>query len=63
MSQPRPPYRHPLFWVPSLYLAMGVPNATVSVVSKIMYKNLGITNTDIVLYTSLMYLPWVLKPI
>jgi PAT family beta-lactamase induction signal transducer AmpG len=42
---------------------MGVPNAAVSVVSKIMYKNLGISNEDIVLYTSLMYLPWVLKPV
>ena len=62
MNQPRPPPRHPALWVPSLYLAMGVPNATAAVVSKIMYKNLGITNTDIALYTSLIYLPWVLKP-
>ena len=62
MNQPRPSYRHPALWVPSLYLAMGVPNATAAVVSKIMYKNLGITNTDIALYTSLIYLPWVLKP-
>ncbi len=55
--------KRPIFWVPTLYLAMGIPNATVSLVSKIMYKNLGITNEDIALYTGLMYLPWVLKPL
>ena len=55
--------RHPLFWVPSLYLAMGIPNATVSIVSAILYKNLGYSNETIALYTSQMYLPWVLKPL
>jgi len=28
-----------------------------------MYKNLGISNADIGLYTSFLYLPWVIKPI
>lgn len=55
--------RHPLTWVPSLYLAMGLPNVTVGVVSAILFKNLGISNEDIALYTSQMYLPWVLKPL
>lgn len=55
--------RHPLFWVPSLYLAMGIPNATVSIVAAILYKNLGHSNETIALYTSQMYLPWVLKPL
>lgn len=55
--------RHPLLWVPSLYLAMGIPNATVSIVSTILYKNLGYSNETIALYTSQMYLPWVLKPL
>ncbi len=36
---------------------------TVSVVAAIMYKNLGLSNTDITLYTSSMYLPWVIKPL
>jgi MFS transporter, PAT family, beta-lactamase induction signal transducer AmpG len=58
-----PKTRHPILWVPSLYLAMGLPNVTVSVVAAIMYKNLGISNAEIALYTSQMYLPWVLKPI
>jgi PAT family beta-lactamase induction signal transducer AmpG len=55
--------RHPLLWVPTLYLAMGIPNATVSQVAAIMYKNLGVPVEKIALYTGLMYLPWVLKPL
>lgn len=55
--------RHPLAWVPSLYLAMGLPNVMVGVVAAIIYKNLGVSNEDIALYTSQMYLPWVLKPL
>ncbi|WP_330834876.1 MFS transporter [Piscinibacter sp.] len=49
--------------MPSLYLAMGLPNVMVGVVAAILYKNLGISNEDIALYTSQMYLPWVLKPL
>ena len=56
-------HRHPLIWVPSLYLAMGLPNVMVGVVAAILYKNLGVSNADIALYTSQMYLPWVLKPL
>ncbi|MDM4765188.1 MFS transporter [Pelomonas sp. SE-A7] len=55
--------RHPLSWVPTLYLAMGLPNVMVGVVAAILYKNLGVPNEDIALYTSQMYLPWVLKPL
>lgn len=50
-------------WVPSLYYAEGLPYAFVMIVSTIMYKNLGISNTDIALYTSWLYLPWVIKPL
>jgi PAT family beta-lactamase induction signal transducer AmpG len=54
---------HPLLWVPSLYFAMGTPMITVSVVAAIMYKNLGVSNAEIALYTGSMYLPWVIKPL
>ncbi len=54
---------HPLLWVPSLYFAMGTPMIAVSVVAAIMYKNLGLSNTEVAAYTGLMYLPWVLKPL
>jgi PAT family beta-lactamase induction signal transducer AmpG len=54
-------YRNPWFWVPTAYLAEGIPYVIVMTVSVIMYKRLGITNTDIALYTSWLYLPWVIK--
>lgn len=55
--------KNPWSWVPSLYFIEGIPYTVVMVVSVVMYKMLGISNTDIALYTSLLYLPWVLKPL
>ena len=49
--------RNPWEWVPSLYLAEGLPYVVVMTVSVIVYKGLGISNTDIALYTSWLYLP------
>ena len=49
-------------WIPSLYFASGLPYVVVMTVSVIMYKRLGMSNTDIALYTSWLYLPWVIKP-
>jgi len=48
-------------WVPSLYFAEGVPYVLVMSVSVVLYKRLGVDNSSIALYTSLLYLPWVLK--
>ncbi|WKZ69183.1 MAG: MFS transporter [Melioribacteraceae bacterium] len=55
--------RSPWTWVPSLYFAEGMPYIIVMTVSVIMYKRLGLSNTDIALYTSWLYLPWVIKPL
>lgn len=55
--------RNPWLWIPSLYFAEGMPYVIVMTVSVIMYKNLGLSNTDIALYTSWLYLPWVIKPL
>ena len=55
--------RNPWAWIPTLYLAQGLPYVVVMTVSVIMYKGLGISNTDIALYTSWLYLPWVIKPL
>lgn len=55
--------RNPWCWVPSLYLAEGLPYVIVVTISVVMYRNLGISNTDIAFYTSCLYLPWVLKPL
>lgn len=52
----------PWLWVPSLYFAQGIPYVAVMIVSVLMYKRLGISNTDIALYTSWLNLPWVIKP-
>ncbi|MCM1503925.1 MAG: MFS transporter [Muribaculum sp.] len=50
-------------WIPTLYFAQGLPYVAVMTISVIMYKRLGISNTDIALYTSWLYLPWVVKPL
>ena len=55
--------RNPWSWVPTLYFAQGIPYVAAMTVSVILYKNLGIANTDIALYTSWLYLPWVIKPL
>jgi PAT family beta-lactamase induction signal transducer AmpG len=55
--------KSPWSWIPSLYFAQGLPYVTVMSLSVVLYKNLGISNTDIALYTSWLYLPWVLKPL
>jgi PAT family beta-lactamase induction signal transducer AmpG len=55
--------RTPWAWVPTLYLAEGLPNALVVTVSVILYKQLGISNAQIAFYTSWLYLPWVIKPL
>ena len=54
--------RHPMSWIPSLYFAEGVPYVIVMTIAVVMYKRLGLNNTDIALYTSWLYLPWVIKP-
>ncbi len=52
----------PWAWIPTLYFAQGLPYVVAMTVSVIMYKRMGISNTDIALYTSWLYLPWVIKP-
>ncbi len=54
---------HPWRWIPTLYFAQGIPYVAVMTLSVVLYKNLHVTNTDIALYTSWFYLPWVIKPL
>ena len=58
-----PPNASPWRWVPTLYFAQGIPYVVVMTLSVVMYKNLEVSNTDIALYTSWLYLPWVIKPL
>jgi len=53
---------NPWSWVPSLYFAEGLPYVIVITVATIIYKNLGLSNTEITFYTGWLYLPWVIKP-
>ncbi|MFL6671832.1 MAG: MFS transporter [Massilia sp.] len=55
--------RSPWLWVPSLYFGQAIPYVVVMYLSVIMYKDMGIANSDITFYTSLLYLPWVIKPL
>ena len=53
----------PWQWVPSLYFAQGIPYVVVMSVAVILFKRMGMSNTDIALYTSGLNLPWVIKPL
>ena len=63
MKQTKTTTRNPWAWIPTLYFAEGIPYVVVMTVAVIMFKRLGISNTDIALYTSWLYLPWVIKPL
>ena len=54
--------RSPWLWVPTLYFAEGIPYFIVNNISVILFKKMGMGNADMALYTSLLYLPWLIKP-
>ena len=53
--------RNPITWVPSAYFAMGLPFIAVNLVSTFMFKDLGISDTQIAFWTSIIMMPWTLK--
>ena len=53
---------NPWGWIPTLYFAEGLPYFAVMALSVTLYKRMGIDNASIALYTSWLYLPWVIKP-
>ena len=50
-------------WIPSLYFASGLPYHAITSISDIMYKDMGISNANIALYTSILLIPWTIKPL
>ena len=54
--------RNPWTWIPSLYFAEGLPYIIVITLSVVMYKQLGLGNTEVAYYTGWFYLPWLIKP-
>ena len=55
--------KNPWLWIPTLYFAEGIPYFLVNNISVVMFKNMGMPNGMLALYTSLLYLPWVIKPL
>ena len=53
----------PWRWIPTLYLGQGLPYVAVMTLAVVLYKNLGVSNAQIALLTSWLYLPWVIKPL
>lgn len=54
---------NPAFWVPSVYFGMGLPFVAISVASVLMFTNMGISDSKIAFWTSLVMIPWTLKPL
>lgn len=54
---------NPWWWIPTLYFAEGIPYFIVNNISVIMFTNMGMPKGEMALYTSLLYLPWVIKPL
>lgn len=57
------PGRSPPFWVPTLYLAQGLPFYAIAVIAAQMFKSLGVANDDIGHWTAAIGMAWVLKPL
>lgn len=53
--------RNPWTYVPTTYFAEGLPYMIVNSLAVIIYKKMGVSNTEIAAWTSLLYLPWVIK--
>lgn len=54
---------NPWWWIPTLYFAEGIPYFLVNNISVIMFTRMGMPNGEMALYTGLLYLPWVIKPL
>jgi PAT family beta-lactamase induction signal transducer AmpG len=63
MAETKNSSRSPWRWIPTLYVAEGLPYALVMSVAAVLYKNLGVSNAKITLWISLLGWPWVLKPL
>lgn len=53
----------PWMWIPTLYFAEGIPYFIVNNISVTMFTKMGVPNGAMALFTSLLYLPWAIKPL
>ena len=58
-----PARRSPMTWVPTLYLAEGLPFYAVALIAGLMYKSMGVPNDQIARWTGLIGFAWVFKPL
>lgn len=63
MPTPEKKTLNPIYWIPTTWFAMGLPFVALSGASSIMYKNMGISDTQIAFWTSLIMFPWTIKPL
>lgn len=54
--------KSPWWWIPSLYVAEGLPYFAVNTLTVLMYVNMGIDLATMAFFTGWLYLPWVIKP-
>ncbi len=55
--------RSPWAWIPTLYFFEGIPYSVVMITSGLLYKTMGISIASFAFWTSLLYLPWTIKPL
>jgi len=55
--------RSPWAWVPTLYFFQGIPYSIVMTTSGLIYKTMGISIASFAFWTSVLYLPWAIKPL
>ncbi|MEA1987405.1 MAG: MFS transporter [Candidatus Marinimicrobia bacterium] len=63
MSIEKKANRSPWSWIPTLYFAEGIPYIIVMFVASDMFKTMGVPNAKLAFWTSMLYLPWVIKPL
>ncbi|MDE6093435.1 MAG: MFS transporter, partial [Muribaculaceae bacterium] len=54
--------RSPWMWIPTLYIAEGLPYFAVNTLAVVMYTRMGVGLTEMAFFTGWLYLPWVIKP-
>lgn len=54
--------KSPWWWIPTIYIAEGLPYFAVNTLTVLMYVNMGIGVAEMAFYTGWLYLPWVIKP-
>jgi PAT family beta-lactamase induction signal transducer AmpG len=62
-AKTNPSTRNPWSWIPTLYLYQGIPYSIVMTTSGLIYKTMGISVAALAFWTSLLYLPWAIKPL